>query len=392
MEEAVSPLGSAPAMTRRANLAVCGLLLGAVASSGERLHAQGPEDLPPEFLETTSSPWAIQVFADVGARLHNPDPPGTGNASFAFGSADLLGTMDLSDQFLALAEVNMEATGSDTLELDMERLWVSWLRSDAFHLTLGMNHTALARWNRLYHHGRWLEMTIDRPYLARFQDLGGILAMHYAGLEAGGTLRLGPGDMEYTVILSNGRGVDAEDRQRFQDSNDQKALEAAVAWSLDAVPGLQFGASGRTDRIPGDPTSPSRAGPMAELAAGSFLLYEHGPVHLLGEVLELVHDDDTTGTAFRHRTAYLQAGYRFGDWMPYARADLRSMDRGDPFFLLEDRDLDAWEALLGLRHDLEDNLAIKVEVGAGRAQERSLSGSVRRRDFLRIAVQVAWVF
>ena len=79
--------------------------------------------------------------------------------------------------------------------VDVERLQIAYRWSDALRLTAGRGHTALGYWNESYHHGKLLQPTVERPEVLKFEDDGGILPVHFVGLEAAresGLRRLGP--------------------------------------------------------------------------------------------------------------------------------------------------------------------------------------------------------
>jgi len=362
-----------------------GLLLFLAASAPL---LQEPEDLAGLLAQDGPS---LRIFADLGASLEKGADGGRGG-SFAFGSLDFLVNQWFGEDLHVLSETVAEGEGTDDLVLDQERLWFAWDRSEALRLTFGLDHLGLSRWNRLYHHGKWLELSIERPFLARFEDDGGVLANHGMGLWLEGEVPAA-GSLEYLLSLTNGRGPEQEDRQRLGDANDAKAVEARLAWSPDALTGLQGGAGLRLDDIPADPARPARAAQMDETGVSAFLAYEDEDWTFLGEGVFLLHEDGLSGRSFRSRLAYLQAGRKLGAWTPYARLDYRAMAARDPFYLPGDLDLDATEILLGLRHDLDEGPALKLEVGTGRAQIRSSPAAPLTRDsFTRVSFQVAWTF
>lgn len=339
---------------------------------------------------------AVQVFGDVGFSHQNPDPDPRANSSFFFGGVNVFATARAGDHFQALSETvvkTSESATSDGIVFDQERLYGLWAFSDALYAKFGLEHGPVSRWNRLFHHGRWLELTIDRPFLARFEGAGGILPLHNAGLELGGRVETGAGRLEWVVVVSNGRGRVATDAQKISDRNDDKALEAGVGFAPAALEGLLVGVHFRTDEIPADPSVPARVRPIRENVLSGYVEVQRGRWEALAEVAFLENDDRTSGTTFAHVAWYAQVGYRLRErWTPYARFDSRAMESGDPYFAPLLRDLDRWEQLIGLRHELTQNTAIKVEIAFGRA-ERALAGGGSERDwYTRFGFQLSWVF
>jgi hypothetical protein len=328
-------------------------------------------------------------FADYGLAWSNPPEPGRNSTAFAFGSLDFFLTARLGDRFHVLSETILEGDADD-VGIDAERLYAAWDFSDAARIKLGLEHLPTARWNRLHHHGKWLELSIERPFMARFEDDGGLLPMHYSGAEIGGRVTTCCGALEYAAIVSNGRGADPEDRQRGADENSAKAIDVTIALAPDSCRGLTAGISGRWDVFPADGQARTRG--ERELAGGFFVQIDRGALASIGEVGFLQHHDRTTDDVFHHVAGYLQAGWRCGDFTPYVRCDVQSMERNDPFFAGDDLDLDRSEATLGVRWDFTDQASLKVELRHGRFQERAPAPSTRtdRDGVTTVALQVAW--
>jgi len=334
---------------------------------------------------------SLQLFGDYGFEFRNPESDDMEETSFMFGSMGLLLTGRIGEHVRVLSETLIEGEG-DVVSVDEERLWSAYDWSDALYAKLGLEHLPTARWNRMYHHGKWLALTIDRPYLARFEDDGGILAMHESGLEIGGQCSNGGGLLEYIAVVSNGRGPVPSDRQRGADDNHAKAIDLALALSPACLRGLTFGASGRYDVFPEDPNNPARANGEREFTTGGFVHFDVGPVDSLGEIVFLQHQDRTSGRVFHHHSAYWQAGWKCGDFTPYVRADTKVMERGDPYYFADDLDLDAWTLLVGLRYEVATTAALKVEAGYSRLQERQTSGAIDVVHQVSLAAQFSWFF
>jgi hypothetical protein len=69
------------------------------------------------------------------------------------------------------------------------------------------------------------------------------------------------------------------------------------------------------------------------------------------------------------------------------------MDRGDTFYMPDDRDLDRWEQIIGVRYELFTNVALKFEIGIGETEKRDDdSGDVRDVTAVLAGFQLSWVF
>ncbi|NJN14722.1 MAG: hypothetical protein HC813_03690 [Planctomycetes bacterium] len=338
----------------------------------------------------------LQVFGDVGFDWAERPPSERAHSRFFLGGLNLFFTAQVGQHFSVLSETVFKVSvggDHDSHEFDQERLSIQWTFSDLLYLKLGLDHGPVSRWNNLYHHGRWLETTIDRPMLARFEGSGGFLPMHNSGLEAGGRLHPSFGTLQYVIILSNGRGSEATDPQKFSDRNDGKAIEFGLQLAPNCMEGVRFGIHFRLDDIPPIPSDPLRARTIRERIASAFFQFQGEHLEILAEVVFLENDDRTSGMTYGAASGYIQIAYRVHpDWLPYLRFDVREMEMGDPYFMPLGRDLDRWEQLFGVRYDAAANIAIKLEFGFGRGEVRGESDVITNESFFRVGLQVAWVF
>ncbi|MGQ0614303.1 MAG: hypothetical protein ACT4PV_11250 [Planctomycetaceae bacterium] len=338
----------------------------------------------------------LQIFGDAGAQWQNPANPDRGETSFFLGGVNIFGTAQVGDHFHVLSETvikTREDASSDRVIFDQERLSAAWIFNDHLYVKLGLDHGPVSRWNHLFHHGRWLETTIDRPLLARFETSGGILPMHNTGIEVGGRHLAECGPINYVFILSNGRGRSAEDPQKISDRNDAKALELGIGFAPRVVEGLHVGVHVRYDELPADPSVAARMRPIVEIILGGHAQLRTGPWEFFLEFVLIENDDRTSGSTFSHTSGYLQAAYQVRErWTAYMRIDFRQMESGDPYFMTLGRDLDRWEIVVGVRHELTSNAALKLEVSFGEFEERATGGTVSEAWYTRFGIQVSWVF
>ncbi len=339
----------------------------------------------------------FQIFGHVGAVYSNPEKTNRSNTFFFNGSVDFFMSAKIGDHFQVLSETVFQSgvgIDSDSSGFDQERLWGAWRFSDAVQVKFGLEHSPISLWNRVFHHGAWLELTISRPFLARFEAGGGILPMHNAGIEITGSFPTAAGRASYFVVVSNGRGPGAADVQEFSDRNDHKAVTLGLALEPARVEGLKIWLFWRVDEAPPDTDDPARARPVRIHMFSFQLQYEGEKFEVLSEVLHISNDDRTGGTTFEHWAAYVQVGYLLNDrWTPFLRVGGRWMDRGDPYYAPLNRDLDIFGVVLGVRFDFLDNVAMKLEIGAGE-QERRRGGSstIDEGGYIVISYQLSWIF
>jgi len=340
----------------------------------------------------------FQIFGDVGFIYADPERSGRGNAYFFNGSLDLFFTARVGDHFQVLSETVFQTkVGSgesgDSSKFDQERLWGAWAFNDAFQIKLGLEHSPISLWNRLYHHGHWLEMTITRPILANFESGTGILPMHEAGIEFLGEVPLGGGSLQYFFFISNGRGAQVTEVQEFSDRNNDKAFLFGAGYNFDSPNTIFVGIFARTDEIPPIDSDATRTGSIREWIASFQFLFQSDRIDIISEVVYINQDDKTVGETSENYSAYFQIGYHVSDeWTPYARVDFRDMARGSAYFMPVNRDLDSYEIVLGARYDFLNNAALKFEVGFGEREQRDSGGSVSDQGYIRVGLQLAFVF
>lgn len=343
------------------------------------------------------SVWGIfQLFGDTGLSYASPSLPNRGEAFFFDGGIDLFFTARVGDHFQVLSEtVFLSAIGttSDASKFDQERLWGAWKFSDLFQLKLGLEHGPISRWNNLYHHGKWLELTITRPFIARFEGDGGIIPMHEAGVEARGAVPFAKGRLTYVLFISNGRGPQVTDVEEFSDHNDQKAITAGLGFEPMGTHPLWVGVFVRWDEIPPNEVDPARIHSIGQVITSIQVDYRGDRFQILSEVAFITDNDRTSSQDFNHVTGYFQVGYSLNDeWTPYFRFDIRDMDNGDAYYSPVNRDLDIWEIVMGVRFDFLENAAIKLEIGFGERDERDAALVVSDQGYIRVGFQLSFVF
>jgi len=341
---------------------------------------------------------ALQFFGDVGFVYTDPARAGRGNGSFFNGSLDIFFTARIGDHFSVLSETVFQTkVGSgnapDSSRFDQERLWAAWAFSDAIQIKFGLEHGPISLWNRLFHHGHWLELTVTRPLLATFES-NGIIPMHEAGFEVFGNIPMTKGALHYVLFVSNGRDNTPARVQEFSDRNNDKAITLGGGYTFDAPQTIFVALFVRTDRIPGDPTTANRAMDFREWIVTFQFQFQSDTIDIISEFAYIYQDDVNVSRSFSHYSAYFQFGYHIGDqWTPYVRLDFRDMDQGAPYFVGLNRDLDVLDLILGLRWDFISNAALKVEIGFGEREVRDPNSSVvSDQGYIRIGIQVAFVF
>jgi len=339
-----------------------------------------PEDVQ-EFAEATLDAtrlrFALNAFGDVSAfsRLAEDDDE---SATFSLGTFALLINGELSDSLLGTAEVTFETDSDNEQEVSLERLHLAW-QTPRFFLVAGRTHSDLGYWNTAFHHGAWLHLPIGRPRALRGEDAGGILPIHWIGVEGG----IRAGGFTLAGGVGNGRGDDEESIALETDTNDFKALKIKIEYVGLGWPDLRVGVGGLYDRIAPASLEIRPALPDEEIdeyIANAYVAYRGPALTLIAEAYSIWHraddiaDEDETET-FLTADAFAVIGYRIGRLTPYTQIE-RTEARGDgidPFYTpvpdmpTPSTPIDRTEWIVGARLDPSIWSAIKVEYRLARA-------------------------
>lgn len=278
---------------------------------------------------------------------------------FTNGGVDLFITSQVSDKLSFLNETLFEFGSNGANVLDVERVLLKYDVQDWLKIAMGRGHTALGYWNQQFHHGTWLQTTVQRPIMYRFEDDGGILPTHFVGLEFSGTLEAPGGSLSYVSNLANGRGTVVDEVQLIEDDNDSKVAGIQFTYEPEALEGFGVGANYLRDTIPEKAGVTDRGSEIDEQIYGMHLLYLPDPYEMILEGLVVDHYNHDTELRDQTLGAYGQMAYKMGKYKPYFRYDwLRIADR-DPFFgsLVEDET----SYTMGLRYELTSYNALKLE-------------------------------
>jgi hypothetical protein len=322
-------------------------------------------------LDAAALRFAFNAFGDVSLTGTAPDE-GDRQVEFALGTAALLINGQLGESLLGTAEVEFDANDQNEQQVTLERLHLRW-QQPSYFVVGGRMHTDLGYWNAAFHHGAWLHLPIARPRALRGEDEGGILPIHWIGIE-GGIIVRGGNDAALTVAggIGNGRGTEERDIPLSGDSNDFKALKLKIEYlGLFGLPDLRVGVGGLLDRIAPEPEDVRPALPDTEIdeyIGNAYAAYRGAQLTLIAEAYAIWHrfDDERSTTT----DAFAVLGYRFGRLTPYLQAERTdSFGELDPYFTpvpdmpTPSTPIDRTSMLVGLRLDPSVWSALKLEYG-----------------------------
>lgn len=310
---------------------------------------------------------AIQLhgFADVSYSqdVHDPDPQ-ENNGAFQIGPLDFYVAETIGPRLDVLTEFAFESG-----VIDLERLQIGYLFSDALKVYVGRFHSPLGYWNTAYHHGAFLHTTIRRPFFLQFEDDGGILPVHSVGLLASGRLFLGAGEVSYAALVGNGSSIVEENGAPVLapntevDPNQNKAVGLHAAFAPAGLDGWTLGASFYHSRVITDPAVPLPAIDLTQTIAAADLTMVEGPWELLAEYYRIRHEDRIGGDTTTTHLSYVQIGREFAERVtPYVRHEQLSLDEdGADLYLTAMGSSDKRIETAGLRIRVGDQSVIKLE-------------------------------
>ena len=355
------------------------LTFAAIAAPTSTLPAQVETHPKPSGVEQVEPDFSLHGFSDVIFRSDWASR-GRNNHGFALGQFDLYIVSRLAENVSFLGETVFEFGSDGAWILDVERVLLKYSWSDYFRLAAGRGHTALGFWNEAYHHGSLLQPTVSRPEAIKFEDDGGLLPVHYVGLEMSGAIPASSGwKLEYVANVGNGRGLIQDEIQSAGDRDQNKAVAAKLSFAREGDRTLRFGPSVYADVIPADPDVFGREESIPGTILGAHLVYEDRKLQVLAEGYRMRHE--YTSATFTHNAWYAIVVAKMGKVNPYAGIDGVSFREGDLFF--PDDFTDLRRVLGGVRIDLNPFNAVKLEFRRDKRPLVTING---------LAVQTAFTF
>ncbi len=312
---------------------------------------------------------------------------------FTLGGFDLYAFQQIGEKTSAFAEFIIADFEE---EIELERLWIKRSLNSALAFKAGLIESPLGYWNRTYHHGgQLLQDTITRPFFLRYEEEpGAIFPMVSVGIELSGSSSVGGGVLDYAAVFSNGMSLETnagEDESKIHismlgDAGDDKLFIFRTAYRFPGIP-FQIGLFGMNNPVTESGEGIGAAGGLGErlveqtVAGADFQFASHG-LELFGEYYSINNDDVLGGSGTYTASAYyVQLGYQMTERLKglYRYVNL-SVEDGDPYF----RYLgvkEQYHHVVGLRYDLDESNALKIEYHQMDMGEISMSHS-----------QIQWAF
>ena len=223
-------------------------------------------------------------------------------------------------------------------------------------------HTLLGYWNQAYHHGTWLQTTVFRPEIYRWEDDGGgLLPVHEVGVRARRRGLGRPGAPRVQREPHQRPGPDAGGGRHRPGS---QRLEGGQPLARPEPDGSSWTAGGRDRRLRHHPSrSRRRCATTRSFGSGSSAASWSSTTR--GSRCSPRPSASGTRTSLQAASwtttgLYAQAAFTAGRLKPYYRYDYVDRSQDDPFF--RPAMPGGEKHTLGLRVDPWSRLAVKLEL------------------------------
>lgn len=329
--------------------------------------------------------YALNLFGDL---QFNASSRSEGDArkplpAFGLGAFDMLFTANLENNLTMTTEFAATYDPNNPLA-ELERLHIRWRPSRHFWFEAGRFHTDVGYWNVAYHHGRYLQLTVERPRTILLH--GGLIPNHIIGANMGVAANVGSGVITMTVSGGTfweqiGSGHAAHGGAHGQNLTSVNGVHGKLDFGGYLHRDLHFGVSGIWDRIPDEPAFNRPALPdqsINEAIGNAYIALPTVPTVFITEAYVIQHSltanakPENVGSKWRTYGAFALLGYTIGKFTPYIRGEYISSQVGayflDPFYIPDAKSgfglpvtLDVKEGIAGTRIDISDWCAIKLE-------------------------------
>ncbi len=258
----------------------------------------------------------------------------------------------------ARADAGTGVPAATGFNAEVERSIIRFEYNDYAKLSFGRYHTPINYWNTAYHHGTWLQTSINRPEMVQFG--GRFIPVHFVGGLLEGALPAGGLNLNYNVGIGNGRGFVISRSGDAGDNNNYRAWLVNLFTRPDALYGLQVGGSAYRDKI-----SLVDGRDFREWITSAHVAWTKENPEIIAEYAN-VHHEQVNGPAVPSNSGayYVQGAYRLPFferlWKPYYRFEYIHVPRSDVVFQVQPVPNLAG-SVVGLRYDISSFAAMKFK-------------------------------
>ena len=134
-------------------------------------------------------------------------------------SIDLFTAYRLDQSNTFLLEVHAERRTDHESHFEGERWWWKHQLSDHLAFSLGRFHAPLGQWNKSFHHGIYLQDTIDRPFYLNFEHDNGFMPAHSVGFNLEGDSYFIGSVVYYKFFITNNQKLQLEHQENQHDNH-----------------------------------------------------------------------------------------------------------------------------------------------------------------------------
>ena len=240
--------------------------------------------------------------------------------------------------------------------IEVERSIIRYEINDMLKVSFGRYHTPINYWNAVFHHGTWLQTTINRPEMIALG--GSFIPVHFVGGLTEGTMPARGLNLTYNFGVGNGRGDAISRAGDFGDINNNRAWLLNAFVRPDSVYGLQLGASLYRDSI-----SPIGVLPVHEWIESAHVVWDKENPEFIAEFSNVSHQPVGARIASNSQAWYVQLAYRLSPLdhklKPYYRYEYIHVPRSDSAF--QPFVLGLSGSTAGFRYDVSRFAALKFE-------------------------------
>jgi hypothetical protein len=356
LEKQVAELKAAPAAPSAPAAAVAPVNPAPAAQAPAAQNMPMPEhggQLPQEAMQQLEPHYpSLQIRGFADGDFSATGQKGT-NSGFNLGQFDLHIASALSQKISYFAEITVNAHPQD-YTIEMERSFIRYDYNDFFKISFGRFHTPIGYWNTAFHHGAWLQTTVDRPFMLK---VGGTFTpLHFVGALAEGNIPSGGLGLGYNVGIGNGRGALIARPGDAGDVNNNRAWVAKLFARPSKVYGLEVGGSVYRDKI-----SLPAGTEFREWISSGYVVWTKGAPEFLAEFENVNHRNIATNQVANSDAWYAQLAYRLPSFersvKPYYRFEYTHMPLSEQVFVYQPQ----VESLMGVRYDISSYAAFKLE-------------------------------
>jgi len=269
-----------------------------------------------------------------------------------------------------------------TEESELERFQLGWQADEDTMGWAGRLHSPSRYWNSAYHHGQYMQTSISRPLVEKFEDEGGVLPTHVTGLMIE-TMHDLQGDDGFLAVVSFGATsiIGEHELETFDlldtSSEHKEAVDLRLAYLPDQLGENQFGLLlSWSNLVVGDSPIAALQG-LQSVEQGVIGVYADwrrqdwrvlaNLTYVDNKMIKQVQEQQDTFVA-----AYFQAEYEFGlEWKIFGRVE-DTHGAGDSKYLELFPSAIIERQMLGLRYDFYRKHALTLEVSKIETQTTDL--------------------